>query len=85
MLVVSSREFREKQSDYLNKVDDGIEILIQRRKNKSYKIVAVANDDTLINKEEFFAKIDRALEEVRQGKATKIKSKKELTSFLDSL
>jgi antitoxin (DNA-binding transcriptional repressor) of toxin-antitoxin stability system len=88
MLVVSPKEFREKQSNYLNKADEGIEILIQRGKNKSYKIVAVADDnddDALMSKEAFFAKIDRALEEARQGKVTRVKSKEELISFLDSL
>jgi hypothetical protein len=43
-------------------VDEGVEILIQRGKNKSYKILPVRDDDTLMSKEEFFAKIDRAKE-----------------------
>ncbi|MEA4978689.1 MAG: prevent-host-death protein, partial [Petrimonas sp.] len=63
MIIVSSREFRDKQKSYLDKVDEGVEILIRRGKNKSYKIVPVQEDDTLMSKEEFFAMIDRALEE----------------------
>jgi hypothetical protein len=39
MLVVSTREFRDKQKSYLDKADEGIEILIQRGKNKSYKVL----------------------------------------------
>ena len=51
MLVVSSREFRENQKSYLDKVDEGVEILIQRGKDKSYKIVPITEEDTVISKE----------------------------------
>jgi len=85
MLVVSSREFRDRQKSYLDKVDAGVEILVQRGKNKSYKITAVSEDDTLMSKEEFFAKIDRSLQEIEEGKGTVIKTKDELMAFLDSL
>lgn len=85
MVIVSSREFRDKQKSYLDKVDEGVEVLIQRGKNKSYRIVPVDKDDTLMSKEEFFAKIDKALEEAEQGNVTRINSKEELSTFFDSL
>jgi antitoxin (DNA-binding transcriptional repressor) of toxin-antitoxin stability system len=85
MLVVSSREFRENQKSYLDKVDAGMEILIQRGKNCSYKIVPVRDDDTLMSKEAFFAKIDRALQEAKEGKGTVITSKDELKAYFDNL
>ncbi|NLJ01276.1 MAG: prevent-host-death protein [Bacteroidales bacterium] len=85
MVIVSSREFRDKQKSYLDKVDEGVEVLITRGKNKSYRIVPVVEDDTLMSKEEFFAKIDRALKEAEQGKVTRISSEEELASFFDSL
>jgi PHD/YefM family antitoxin component YafN of YafNO toxin-antitoxin module len=80
MLVVSTREFRQNQRSYLNKIDDGCDILLQR-KNRCYRISAVKEDDALMSKEEFFAKIDRSLEQARQGK-TRILSKEEQASFL---
>ena len=58
MIIITSREFRENQASYFDRVDKGEEIFIQRKKNKSYKIVPVTEDDTLMSKEEFFAKID---------------------------
>ena len=67
MLVISSREFREKQALYLNHADDGEEIILQRGRNKSYKIVPVTNDDTLMSKEAFFAKIDHSLQQAKDG------------------
>lgn len=85
MVIVSSREFRSKQKSYLDKVDEGVEVLITRGKNKSYRIVPVTEDDTLMSEEEFFAKIDKALEEAAQGKVTRIRSEEELSAFFDSL
>jgi anthranilate/para-aminobenzoate synthase component I len=38
-----------------------------------------------MSKEEFFAKIDRALEEVRAGKGMLFNSSQELRSYYDSL
>ncbi|MDR1370053.1 MAG: prevent-host-death protein [Dysgonamonadaceae bacterium] len=85
MLVISSREFRENQKGYFNKIDEGVEILIQRGKNRSYKIIPIPNDGTLMSEEEFFAKIDRSVQQAKEGKVTKIKSAEELRKFLHSL
>ena len=82
MLVISSREFRDKQKNYLDKVDEGIEILIRRGKNKSYKVTAVTEDDTLMSKEEFFAKIDRSIQQAKEGKVTRIDSHEEFKKLL---
>ena len=85
MLVISSKEFREKPITYFNQADKGIEILIRRGKNKSYKLVPTLKDDTLMSKEDFFAKIDRSLQGIREGKCTTIHSRKELIEYFDSL
>ena len=85
MLVISSREFRDKQKSYLDKVDNGTEVLIQRGKNKSYKVSAVSERDTLMTKEAFFNKIDAALEAVKNGEFTEVKNREELTAFLARL
>ncbi|SCD22236.1 Hypothetical protein PSM36_3453 [Proteiniphilum saccharofermentans] len=85
MIIISSREFRDKQKNYLDKVDEGVELLIRRGKDRSYRIVPVKEDDTLMSKEEFFAKIDRSLQEIEEGKFTRISGKKELQEFLDNL
>ena len=68
MLVISTREFRNRQNTYLNKVDEGIEILIHRARERAYKIVPVAKDDPLMSKEEYFAILDRGLQNMREGK-----------------
>lgn len=55
MLVVSSREFRDKQAMYLDQADEGKEILVMRGKNKSYRIIPVTEDDTVVKKEYLLA------------------------------
>ena len=72
MLVISTREFRDKQRSYLDRVDTGAEILILRGKNKSYKIVPVTEDDTLMSKEEYFAKLERGLQSIKGGKGKRM-------------
>ena len=51
MFIISSREFRDNQASYLDRIDSGEEILVQRGKNKSYKIIPVSEEDTVISKE----------------------------------
>lgn len=85
MLVISSREFRDNQAAYFDRVDSGEEILVQRGKTRSYKIVPIAEDDKLMSKEAFFARIDQALEEVREGKGITLNSKEELMAYFDNL
>ena len=72
MLVINSREFNENPTIYFNKVDKGVEVLVKRGKNKSYKIVPTVEDDTLMSEDEFFAKIDRALKEAEEGKVKRL-------------
>jgi antitoxin (DNA-binding transcriptional repressor) of toxin-antitoxin stability system len=59
MLVVSSREFRDKQAMYLDQADEGKEILVQRGKNRSYRIVPITEDDTIVKKEHILAPDER--------------------------
>ena len=84
MLVVSSREFRERQRSYLDKVDAGIEILIQRGSTKSYKITPVSDDDISFSPE-MEAKIERAKQQIENGECTVIRNKEELRHYFDSL
>lgn len=68
MLVVSSREFRDNQKKYFDSVDSGEQVIVQRGKDRSYKLVPITADDTCMTQEEFYAKIDRSLQQAREGK-----------------
>jgi len=85
MLVVSSREFRDNQKAYLDKVDNGVDVLIQRGRNKSYKVSQVAYDDTLMSKEDFLAKLDRATKSIKEGKGIVLNNAEEIDAFFDNL
>lgn len=85
MLIISSSEFRDNQKSYFDKVDEGVEILIQRSKNKSYRLVPIREDDMLISKEELLAKINISLQQIKDGKFTALETKQDITNFLASL
>ena len=68
MLVISTREFREKQSKYLGMVSSGEDIVLKSRKEGSFKIVPIKRDDSLMSKEEFYAKLDKSIRQIEEGK-----------------
>ena len=84
MLVVSSREFREKQAKYFDRADKGEQIIIQRGKNKAYSITPISKDDVYFTPE-MLARIDIAIQQAKDGKVTTVSGKEELKQFLDSL
>lgn len=49
------------------------------------KLVAKKEDPTLMTKEEFFRRVDKSLEQARQGRVHRIETKAELSQFLNSL
>ncbi|MDR0907832.1 MAG: type II toxin-antitoxin system Phd/YefM family antitoxin [Rikenellaceae bacterium] len=85
MLIVSTGEFRGNQKSYLDKVDNGTELIIQRSKNRAYKIIPVEEDDSLMTKEEFFARVDAARAEYDEGKFISFKSDEDMLSFFEKL
>jgi len=49
MLVISSREFRDKQAEYMDRADNGEQIIVQRGRDKAYAITSVKSSDIYIN------------------------------------
>ncbi|MFI3297087.1 MAG: prevent-host-death protein [bacterium] len=85
MLIISSREFRANQKSYLDRVDGGEDIIVQRKGNRSYKISALSEDDTLVSKSEFIEKINTLLQQIKEGKITTLKGEDEISNFLEAL
>ena len=48
MKIVSSREFRDNQKKYFDMVENNEQVVI-KRKNRSYKLVLVREDDMLVD------------------------------------
>ena len=85
MLVISTRQFREKQGQYLGMVANGEDVVLKSRKEGIFKIVPYSSDNTLMSKETFFAKLDRAEQSIKEGKGKTVRSTEELIAYLDSL
>ncbi len=69
MLVISLRDFREKQSFFLEKVMNGENILLRNRKNQCFKLVPVTDDEMLVSKEEYYSLLDKSLEQIKNGES----------------
>jgi len=82
MLVISTREFRERQGQYLGRAGMGETIVLKSRKEGSFKLVPITDDDTLMSKKDFFAKIDRSLQEAKEGKTYHKLPNESLSEFL---
>jgi len=88
MLVISTREFTQHQHQFFEMLSQ--QRVIIKRKNRFFQLVDLGAtipelDDSFISKEEMYAKIDRGIEEYRQGKTKTFSSKEENHHFLNSL
>ena len=67
MLVISTREFKDNQTHFLNKAINGESLVLKSRKNGSFKIVPITEDDTLMSKEAFMEKINQSRAQHKNG------------------
>ncbi len=77
---VSTSEFRSNQASILDLVDKGRTVVL-RRGRKSYTITPVREDDMDFTPQ-MYAKIDKALEQVKNGDVFKMEESESLESFL---
>jgi|TARA_B110000967_G_C18732716_1_gene483430 antitoxin YefM len=81
MLVISSREFRQNQKQYFDKVDKGEQIIVQRGKDKSYRLTPITNDDMYFNKK-MLARIKESILELDKGELKQVSTSKEISNLL---
>lgn len=84
MEVISSRSFRSQMGEYMRRALSS-DVVIMSRSLGAFKLVPVSEDDTLMSKEAFFAKVDAAIKRVEEGKYIEVKSKEGLQMLLESL
>jgi len=84
MLVISSKEFIDNPIPYLNRIDRGEQLILQRGKSKAYSIRS-ASEDELYFTPEMMEKIDRSIQQIENGECTVINNKEELRHYFDSL
>jgi len=68
MIVISTREFREKQGQYLGMVSRGEDVVLKSRKEGSFKLVPIHRDDTLMSKEKLDSIIAQGLLDIKDGR-----------------
>lgn len=81
MIIISAREFREKQKMYLDLVDQNEQVIVQRGKNKSYALTPITTTDRFFDDEEVKARILHSLEQAKNGDLT-ILRKEDINDFL---
>ena len=80
MIIITSREFRENQKKYLDLVDKNKQVVIKRR-NRSYQLKPITEDDRFFSNPEVIAEIMAGAEEIKKGKYIKVK-KEDLDKYL---
>jgi len=81
MLVISSREFREKQKMYLDLVDQNEQVIVQRGKNKAYILSPLTDTDRFFSNPDVKARIIHSLEQAAKVKLTTL-PKEDINTFL---
>ncbi len=81
MIKVSSREFRQNQKKYFDKVDAGEQIIIHRGKNKAYALTAISKDDVYFNAE-MIDKIKQSVQQAADGETVRISTSEEIKELL---
>ena len=85
MIVISGREFRANQGKYIDMVVGGHDLVLKFRGKGSFKIVPVREDDTLMSKEEFYAKLDHSLKQAKEGKVIRQRDGESVEEFINRL
>jgi len=81
MLVISTREFRQKQKKYLDLVDKDEQVIVQRGKNKAYVLTAITETDRYFSDPEIKMRIANSLEQAARGELTTL-PKEDINKFL---
>lgn len=81
MLVISSREFRENQKSYFERVDKGEQVIVQRGKDRAYALTPINDDDVYFNAE-MVERIKQSIKQVEEGKVKKVTTPEEIRNLL---
>lgn len=81
MLVISSREFRQNQRLYFEKVDQGENVIVQRGKDKAYALTPVSEDDVYFSAE-LVKKIKKSSQQAKDGNYITLSSSEDIKKLL---
>ncbi|MCH4147986.1 MAG: hypothetical protein LKG25_06180 [Prevotella sp.] len=84
IVQVTSRDFRSRQKDLFDLADKGEKIIIRRGKKKAYTLTPVEDEDLFFTPK-MLKKIDKSLQEAKDGKIKTFSSKEEVNKYLENL
>jgi len=84
IIQTTSRQFRDKQKDFFDLADKGEKVIIRRGKKQAYLLTPIEDDDLYFTPG-MLDKIDKSIEQAKEGKLTTVRTSKELDQFLDNL
>ncbi len=73
MIVISSREFRSHQKKYLDLVDKKKQVIIQRGKDKSYRLEPMTEDDRFFSDPHVIEQIEAGMKDIENGDTIEVK------------
>jgi len=84
VLEVSARQFRDKQKNIFDIADTGRQVVIKRGRKQSYILTPVNHDD-FVATPELLEKIERARQQMRDGKYTECLTYEDSLKHLETL
>ena len=81
MYIISSREFREKQKMYLDLVDQNEQVIVQRGKNKAYRLTAISDLDRFVEEPTIKNRLAQSISQADSGDITSLK-REDINGFL---
>ncbi len=81
MLIINTREFRQKQKMYLDLVDKNVQVIVQRGKDKAYALTLITEADRYFSDPEIIQRIANSIEQAERGELTTL-SKEDINKFL---
>ncbi len=81
MYIISSREFREKQKMYLDLVDKNEQVIVQRGKNKAYRLTAITDLDRFVEEPAIKNRLAQSISQADSGDLTSLKQE-DINGFL---
>jgi hypothetical protein len=84
VLEVTARQFRDKQKSFFDIADAGRQIVIKRGRKQSYILTPVNEDDFDVTPE-LLARIERAEQQMREGRYTECRTYEDTLKHLETL
>ena len=81
MYIISSREFRINQKMYLDLVDKNEQVIVQRGKNKAYKLTAITDTDRFLEEPTVNLRLAHSISQAEKGDLTTL-NKEGIDRFL---